>query len=154
MYGVLALLAGFALVYSSVAGGVDRSRISGPIVFTLFGVAMGPLGLGLIGLETDAETIKLLAELTLALVLFTDASGANLGVLRRTTGLPARLLLLGLPLTIALGYGVGLALFEELAVFEVALLATMLAPTDAALGQAVVRPGPGTRTGSARRSRR
>jgi len=79
-----------------------------------------------------------LAELTLALVLFTDASGANLGVLRRTTGLPVRLLLVGLPLTIALGYGAGIALFDELSVFEVALLATMLAPTDAALGQAVV----------------
>jgi NhaP-type Na+/H+ or K+/H+ antiporter len=114
MYGALALLAGFALVYSAVAGRVDRSRVSGPIVF------------------------KMLAELTLALVLFTDASGANLAVLRRITALPLRLLLVGLPLTIALGYGAGIVLFDDLSVFEVALLATMLAPTDAALGQAVV----------------
>jgi NhaP-type Na+/H+ or K+/H+ antiporter len=138
MYGALALLAGFALVYSSVAGGVDRSRLSGPIVFTLFGLAVGPTGLGILDLEVDNESLRLLAELTLALVLFTDASGANLGVLRRVRELPIRLLLVGLPLTIALGYGVGEVIFAELTVFEIALLATMLAPTDAALGQAVV----------------
>lgn len=138
MYAALALLAGFALVYSSVAGRVDRSRVSGPIVFTLFGLVVGPTGLGLLDLEVDAETVRMLAELTLALVLFTDASGADLGVLRRTRELPLRLLLVGLPLTIALGFGVGIALLHELSVLEVALLATMLAPTDAALGQAVV----------------
>ena len=138
MYGALALLAGFALVYSSMAGRVERSRISGPIVFILFGLAIGPMGLGLLDLQTDTESLSVLAELTLALVLFTDASGADLRVLRRTAGLPVRLLLVGLPLTIALGYGLGTVLFDELSVFEVALLATMLAPTDAALGQAVV----------------
>jgi len=76
--------------------------------------------------------------LTLALVLFTDAAGADMGVLRRTEALPTRLLLIGLPLTILLGFGAGVILFEKLSMFEVALLATMLAPTDAALGKAVV----------------
>jgi NhaP-type Na+/H+ or K+/H+ antiporter len=76
--------------------------------------------------------------LTLALVLFTDAASADMGVLRKTKALPIRLLLIGLPLTILLGYGVGVLLVEKLSLFEVALLATMLAPTDAALGKAVV----------------
>jgi NhaP-type Na+/H+ or K+/H+ antiporter len=76
--------------------------------------------------------------LTLALVLFTDAAGADLGVLRRTARLPVRLLLIGLPLTIALGYLTGLLLSVKLSTLEVALVATMLAPTDAALGKAVV----------------
>jgi len=66
------------------------------------------------------------------------AAGADLPVLSRTEALPARLLLIGLPLTILLGFGVGVLLFEKLSLFEVALLATMLAPTDAALGKAVV----------------
>jgi len=138
MYHELALLAVFALIYSSVAGGVERTRISGPILFTAFGLLLGPLGLGLLSFEAHAETLKTLAELTLALVLFTDAAGADIGVLRKTSGLPMRLLLLGLPLTILFGFGVGMFFFEQLSVFEVALLATMLAPTDAALGKAVV----------------
>jgi NhaP-type Na+/H+ or K+/H+ antiporter len=61
-----------------------------------------------------------------------------MGVLRKAKALPIRLLLIGLPLTILLGYGVGVLLVEKLSLFEVALLATMLAPTDAALGKAVV----------------
>jgi NhaP-type Na+/H+ or K+/H+ antiporter len=86
----------------------------------------------------NRELLRILAELTLALVLFTDAAGADLGVLRKGWALPTRLLLLGLPLTILIGFGVGVFLFKELSIFEVALLATMLAPTDAALGKGVI----------------
>jgi NhaP-type Na+/H+ or K+/H+ antiporter len=107
-------------------------------VFTAFGLALGPLGLGLLSLDVDKEGLRTLAELTLALVLFTDAANANLGVLKRSFHIPQRLLLIGLPLTILLGFGVGVLLFDGLTLFEVAILATMLAPTDAALGKAVV----------------
>jgi NhaP-type Na+/H+ or K+/H+ antiporter len=138
MYQTLAILALFILVYSSIAGRIERSRISGPIVFTIFGLIIGPVGLNLLSFETDRETIKALAELTLALVLFTDAAGADIGVLRKTKALPIRLLLIGLPLTILLGFGVGMLLVEKLSMLGVALLATLLAPTDAALGKAVV----------------
>lgn len=138
MYEDLALLALFILFYSSVAGYVERTWLSGPIVFTIFGLAIGPMGLDLLSFEADRETIRTLAELTLALVLFTDAAGADMGVLKKTSGLPVRLLLIGLPLTILLGFGLGVLLIESLSLFEIALLATMLAPTDAALGKAVV----------------
>ena len=138
MYQDLAILALFILVYSSVAGRVERTWVSGPILFTIFGLLIGPLGLDLLSFKTDWETLRTLAELTLALVLFTDAAGADMDVLRKTEALPTRLLLIGLPLTILLGFGVGVLLFERLSLFEVALLATMLAPTDAALGKGVV----------------
>ncbi|MGD9081695.1 MAG: cation:proton antiporter [Desulfobacterales bacterium] len=138
MYQTLAILALFVLVYSSVAGRIERSWISGPIIFTLFGLLIGPVGFDLLSFETDRETIRTLAELTLALVLFTDAAGADMGVLRKAKALPIRLLLIGLPLTILLGFGVGMLLVERLSLFGVALVATMLAPTDAALGKAVV----------------
>ena len=138
MYQDLAILALFILVYSSVAGRVERTWVSGPILFTIFGLLIGPLGLDLLSFKTDGETLRTLAELTLALVLFTDAAGADMDVLRKTEALPTRLLLIGLPLTILLGFGVGVLLFERLSLFEVALLATMLAPTDAALGKGVV----------------
>jgi sodium/hydrogen antiporter len=96
------------------------------------------MGLDLLSFETERETLKTLAELTLALVLFTDAADADLGVLRRSARLPFRLLVIGLPLTIALGYLTGLLLSIHMSTLEVALVATMLAPTDAALGKAVI----------------
>jgi len=138
MYEGLALLAGFVMLYSIVAGGIERTWVSGPIVFTAFGALIGPVGLDLLPFETGGETLRTLAELTLALVLFTDAAGADLGVLRKAAQLPLRLLLIGLPLTIGLGYLVGMLLNVHLSALEVALVATMLAPTDAALGKAVV----------------
>lgn len=138
MYETLALLTLFVLVYSSIAGGIERTWISGPIVFTCFGLLVGPAGLDFLSWETDRDTLSALAEITLAVVLFTDAAGADMKVLRKTSGLPARLLMIGLPLTILLGFGLGTLVFDGVSLFAIALLATMLAPTDAALGNAVV----------------
>ena len=138
MYQDIVILAVFIFFYSTVAGAIERTWISGAIVFTAFGLLIGPVGLDLISFKADAETIRTLAELTLALVLFTDAAGADLAVLRKTEALPTRLLLIGLPMTILLGFGVAALFFPKLSLLEIALLATMLAPTDAALGKAVV----------------
>jgi len=138
MYETLAILAIFIFLYSISSGGLERTPINGALIFTAFGLALGPLGLGVLSLNIDKEGLRTLAELTLALVLFTDASNANLGVLKKNIEIPRRLLLIGLPLTILLGFGVGVLVFDGLTLLEVAILATMLAPTDAALGKAVV----------------
>ena len=138
MYENLAVLAIFVFVYSIVCGGLERTLFSGAVIFTAFGVLFGPLGLGVLDLQVDDELLKTLAELTLALVLFTDAANANLRELKHSFRLPQRLLLIGLPLTIVLGFGTGLVLLKGLTLLEIAVLATMLAPTDAALGKAVV----------------
>lgn len=138
MYGNLALLAAFLLLYSLVANAVERTWISGPIIFTAFGLLIGPVGLDLLTLDIDGEVIGNLAEATLALVLFTDAAKANVNVLKQSRKLPTRLLLIGLPLTILLGFGTAALLLENQPLLVLALLATMLAPTDAALGKAVV----------------
>ena len=138
MYETLAVLALFIMVYSSVAGAVERRWVSGPIVFTCFGLLVGPAGFALLDWETDRELIRNLAEVTLAMVLFTDAAGADVRVLKNTSGVPARLLLVGLPLTIALGFAVGAVLIDSPSLFAIAVLATILAPTDAALGKAVI----------------
>lgn len=137
-YQTLAVIAGFVFLYSAVASRLERTPINGALVYVAFGSAFGVSGLGLIDLELNGEALSTLAELTLALVLFTDSANADLGVLSRVKRLPARLLLFGLPLTIALGYVVGLLVFDGLGLFELALIATMLAPTDAALGKAVI----------------
>jgi NhaP-type Na+/H+ or K+/H+ antiporter len=138
MYQNAAVLAVFLLLYSAIAGRVERSWISGPIVFTAAGLVLGPFGLNAVHLDVAAEGLRLLAEATLAMVLFTDAANADLSVVRRNVGMPERLLLIGLPLSILLGFAVAWLLFPGLGVLELALLATMLAPTDAALGKPVV----------------
>ena len=138
MYEPLATLAPFVFFYSIVAGGLERTPFNGALVFMAFGLAIGPFGLGFMDMVVDTELLRSLTELTLGLVLFTDAANANLTVLKDSVRIPGRLLLIGLPLTILLGFGVGMLVFDELGLIEIAILATMLAPTDAALGKAVV----------------
>ena len=137
-YNDWAILAAFVFIYSIIAGRLERTLISDAIVFVAFGFWFGPYGLGILDLSVTSENLKIIAELTLALVLFTDAANANLAVLKSSIRLPCRLLLVGLPLTILVGFGVGRLLFKDFSLVEAAILATMLAPTDAALGKAVV----------------
>lgn len=137
-YNDWAILAGFVLIYSMIAGRLERTWISGAMVFLSFGLFFGPFGLKILQINVNSENLKLMVELTLALILFTDAANANLAVVKNSIRLPCRLLLVGLPLTILLGFGVSTLLFKDLSWVEGAILATMLAPTDAALGKAVV----------------
>jgi NhaP-type Na+/H+ or K+/H+ antiporter len=138
MYVTMAILAAFVFLYSISSGGLERTPINGAVVFIAFGLVFGPLGLGLLELEVDAEELRILAELTLALVLFIDAANANLNELKQNLHIPQRMVLIGLPLTILLGFGVGVLVFHQLSLLEIAVLATMLAATDAALGKAVI----------------
>ena len=102
MYKNGAMLAVFLLIYSAIAGRIERSLISGPIVFTAVGFILGADGLGVLHIHIDGEGLRLLAELTLAMVLFTDAANADFSIVKRNLGLPERLLGIGLPLTIVL----------------------------------------------------
>ena len=113
MYEPLLILAAFVFLYSIVAGGLERTPINGAIVFMAFGLAIGPVGFGFLDMAVETEVLRSLAELTLGLVLFTDASNANLTVLKYSVGIPRRLLLIGLPLTILLGFGAGLLVFDS-----------------------------------------
>jgi NhaP-type Na+/H+ or K+/H+ antiporter len=138
MYQNLALLAAFLLTYSIFAGRFESRLLNGPLMFMLAGLVLGPAFLGILQPRIDRDDLRFLAELTLAIVLFSDAANADLKVLRANEGLPLRLLMIGLPLTIAGGWLVGVWLFPQVPPLEMAILATLLAPTDAALGKAVV----------------
>ena len=138
MYENLAVLVVFAFIFSVVAGRIERSTITGPMVFIAFGVIAGPFGLGFLNLEVTNVELRVVADLTLALVLFIDAANADLSTLRSHARIPRRMLLIGLPLCIALGAGVGMVVFPDISLFELCILATMLAATDAALGKGVV----------------
>src|SRR5215475_12605945 len=104
MYENAAFLAVFLLVYSSIAGRIERSLISGPIVFIAVGFILGADGLGVLLIHFDGEGLRFLAELTLAMGLFTDAANAAVSIVKRNLALPALLLGIGLPLTIVLGF--------------------------------------------------
>jgi NhaP-type Na+/H+ or K+/H+ antiporter len=107
-------------------------------VFTAAGFILGADVLGILRIHIDGEGLRLLAELTLAMVLFTDAANSDFTIVKRNLGFPERLLLVGLPMTIVLGFLVAAVVFPGLEILEMALLAVMLAPTDAALGKPVV----------------
>jgi len=138
MYAELAILALFIFLYSMVAGRVERSVISGPIVFVIAGFLMGPFGFGWLKGDATNDDLRTLADLALALILFIDAANADMSILKRQFRIPSRMLLLGLPGVIALGFGFAVLLFDGLSLYEAAILATMLAATDAALGKAVI----------------
>src|SRR5947209_16208806 len=108
------------------------------MVFVLIGLFVGPLVLDDVTVAPSGGAVRTLAEATLAVVLFSDASRIKLAALRHEYSLPLRLLGIGLPLTIAAGAAAAAAIFGGLTFTEAIVLAVVLAPTDAALGQAVV----------------
>ena len=132
----IAIIAALFLGYAMVSGRLEGTVITAPLVFAAFGFAAASGGLMSINVEHSA--IHIVAELTLILVLFTDAARIDLNRVREDHNLPTRMLLLGLPLAVAAGTFVAVALFPAFSFWEAALLAALLAPTDAALGQSVV----------------
>jgi len=138
MYITLAIITAVIFFYSLVAKRVEKTIISGPMIFVSIGFLMGSYGLGWLGSDTTRQELRVFADLTLALILFIDAANADLGVLKRQFRIPSRMLVIGLPGVIALGFGFAVLLFDGLTLYEAAILATMLAATDAALGKAVI----------------
>lgn len=137
-YTTILLAFVFLLMYSLFSKAIEKTILSGPFLALLFGFIVGPAVLDLFKTGVDREEYKIIAELTLALVLFSDASKTKLKVVKENASIPIRLLLIGLPLTILFGMLGGKLLFDEFSWIELGILATMLAPTDAALGKAVV----------------
>ncbi len=137
-FQALAFLAIFVLAYSLVSRRLQTTLVTGPMLFVAAGMLAGPTGFDLLDLGMGEGAVRVLAEATLVLLLFTDAIRIDLSRLRSQIQVPARLLGVGLPLTVALGAVVAALIFPDLGVWQAALLAAVLAPTDAALGQAVV----------------
>jgi len=138
MVAALALAAAGLVGYAVISRRTADSILTAPMWFT----ALGGLGALLLGHDLDlhmqADWVHLVAEIALVVVLFIDASQIDLGRLRAERSLPVRLLGVGLPLTIALGALVARWVFPEMSWWEAGLVASILAPTDAALGQAVI----------------
>ncbi|MEV8034666.1 cation:proton antiporter [Streptomyces sp. NPDC086182] len=153
-----AVVAGGGVVacYGALSRRLSTTVLSGPLVFVVCGLAIGPLGLDLLNADRDLVATRTLLESALILVLFSDAAAIRMRDLRREEFLPLRLLVIGLPITMALGWLVAWPLLPGLSVWELALVGIILAPTDAALGQqafsnqrvpALVRGGLGVESG-------
>src|SRR4051812_38217372 len=134
----LVIVALTLLGVAAISGRLYGTPVTPAMVFVLVGLLVGPEVLGEIDLESTSGTVRTLAEATLALVLFCDASRIDIRALRGEVGVALRLLGIGLPLTIALGTLAAAVVLGQLSVEEALILAIVLAPTDAALGQAVV----------------
>ena len=134
----LALIAATVLAVAGVSRRLTGTPVTPAMVFVLVGVLVGPLVIDEVTAAPTGAGVRTLAEATLAVVLFADASRIKPRVLRREYAVPLRLLGIGLPLTIALGAVLAALIFDQLNATEAIVLAILLAPTDAALGEAVV----------------
>ncbi|WP_430459673.1 cation:proton antiporter [Thalassolituus sp. LLYu03] len=130
------LLAAAVFIYGLLSRKTEQAAFTAPMLFTTLGIVVGPAGLNWLTLEISGDGLRLLAELSLALILFTDASQIERSHLLKFEILPIRLLAVGLPLTMALGALLAHSLFAG-GWLLATLLAIILAPTDAALAQAV-----------------
>jgi sodium/hydrogen antiporter len=130
----LAIIAGLVFTWGTLSARLERFDMTAPIAFTAAGLLLTHDPLTPLGVTPSAELVKVLAEVTLALVLFSDASRVGLHHLRADLGLCLRLLGVGLPLTIGLGTLLALALPGVTSIWIALLIGAALAPTDAALG--------------------
>ncbi len=130
----LAIFAIFIVLYAALAQWLGRWSITGPMVFVAVGFALGPGGTGIFHSSPHAEGVKELTEITLALLLFADASTLNLRQVQADAKVPVRLLFIALPLIILMGALVAMGLLPSEDLAMAALLGAILAPTDAALG--------------------
>ena len=138
MSGYLVLV-GLVALYALGAAKLEYLLVTGPIAFVVIGFLMGTGGAELVDLSTNSEIVKVVTEVTLALLLFSDASSVNLAALRRDASVVVRLLFIGLPLAVVFGAFSAWALLPTLGLATCALLASILAPTDLSLGLAMFR---------------
>lgn len=134
-FAVLALL---VLVWAVTSSLLAKLNITGALVFLVAGFALGNPDWGPLPVDVEAASIHLLAEVTLALLLFADASRVNVTALIRDVGLPVRLLAIGLPLSVLLGSLLAAWLLDDLTWALAGFVGATLAPTDAALSAQVI----------------
>lgn len=134
----LAIVGAALLAVAGVSRRLTDTPFTPAMAFVLIGLLVGPLVADQVTLSATGATARTLAEATLAVVLFADASRIKLGLIRREYAVPLRLLAVGLPLTVVLGAILAAAILAHLNAAEAVVVAVVLAPTDAALGQAVV----------------
>jgi sodium/hydrogen antiporter len=131
-----AALLAVVLAWGLVSGRIARYSITLPIVLVVVGAVLSATHVVVV--QLDSESVRILVELALSILLFADATEISARWLRSAGRLPLRMLALGFPMTIAAGFATGYWLFPGVSVWVVALLAAALAATDAALASPVI----------------
>ncbi|RXZ51929.1 cation:proton antiporter [Agromyces binzhouensis] len=126
------------IVWSALSRPLDRRGITPALFLMAVGFGVSAVAPDILDVSLETVVAERIAEIALVLLLFSDATRIDLRVLRNQLGWPTRLLLIGLPLSILAGTGIAALVFPGMALASAFLLAIMLAPTDAALGQKVV----------------
>jgi NhaP-type Na+/H+ or K+/H+ antiporter len=134
----LVVIGTLLFLYAVVSKRLSTTILAGPMLFVTVGLIIGSSAVGVLDMEIDQEGIILLFEATLAVVLFSDATAINSSNWRKEAAIPVRLLSWGLPLTILFGLAVAVVMFTGLDLWAAGLIALILAPTDAVLGQAAI----------------
>jgi NhaP-type Na+/H+ or K+/H+ antiporter len=132
------IVALIVLIYGFFSRKLDIFNITGPMIFLFIGIMLSPLAFNISDIGIDANIVKNIAEIALIIVLFTDSASINLKTFKNRWKISARLLTIGLPLTILFSTYVGTLFFPQESLMNLFLMALILAPTDAALGKAVV----------------
>lgn len=135
---IIFTIAMIVLIYGFFSKKLEYFNISGPMIFLLFGILLSPLGFNFIEINLNSVVVKTVAEIALIIVLFTDSSSLNLKNFKNEWGISVRLLFIGLPLTIVFSTYIATLFFPNESILYLILMALILAPTDAALGKAVV----------------
>jgi sodium/hydrogen antiporter len=136
---IIAVFVAMVFFYSLVSRRLEQTVITAPIVFTSAGILLVLASPELRDLGLERESLLMLAETGLVMLLFTDATHISIKKLKSKERLPLRLLSIGMLLTILLGAVAAHLVFPQLTIWEAGILAAILAPTDAGLGQVIVR---------------
>ncbi|MES0361143.1 MAG: cation:proton antiporter [Anaerolineales bacterium] len=134
----IAILAALIFLYSLISHRLERTILTGPMIFTTAGILLYFAMPNQFGAIFDVKPILLLMEIALAVVLFTDGTRIKVADLIGSATLPGRLLVIGMPLIILAGTIAAALMFTDLSIWEAAILGAILAPTDAGLGHAVM----------------
>lgn len=135
---LMAAFVSIVFLYSLVSQRLERTVVTAPIVFTVAGALTVLLPAALSELALDRKMLLMIAEVGLVMTLFTDASRINRQMLKGNRNLPVRLLSIGMLPTILLGAACAMVVLGGLSWWEAGILAAILAPTDAGLGQVIV----------------
>ena len=135
---IIFIVALIVLLYGFFSKSLEGYNISAPMIFTLSGFILSPFVLNITDVKINDNIVKTIAEIALIIILFSDSSTINIKKFEDKWKIPTRLLLIGLPLTIIFSTYIGTFILTGESIINILLVSLILAPTDAALGKAVV----------------
>ena len=131
---VITVMAGLIVCYALVARRLTLANVTAPML----SVAAGLVFFSASSVDINADFVHAMAEVTLVIILFHDASTVRINQLRRDPGIALRLLAVGFPLALLATFLLAGSLLPALGAGGAWLIAAAITPTDAGLGAPTV----------------